>query len=235
MGKQAKRFPPEVTGIANRLRMRIALIPKNWQHTCSAACTHADCLIVGAAAELDRLRRELKAAQGVTVLYEEADADNQRLRDELETERMRLVACGVVAMADTPESSAQARDMLPAYRSASCEDVARRVDECMSLRRELAEARELAKIARQVCDSTEGTQHRTDCIASMRAYLTIRMGAATPSPPTAAPAPRCPATLGNAGQCWKPAGHEGQHSLVDWSASPSPPAPERAPGSPPTE
>jgi len=37
--------------------------------------------------------------------------------------------------------------------------------------------------------------------------------------------PRCPATLGNAGQCWKPSGHEGQHSLVDWSATPSPPAP----------
>jgi hypothetical protein len=55
---------------------------------------------------------------------------------ELERERMRLVACGVVAMADTPDSAAKARDMHPDYRSASCDDVARRVDECMALRKD---------------------------------------------------------------------------------------------------
>ena len=55
---------------------------------------------------------------------------------ELERERMRLAACGVVAMADTPESAARARDMREEYRSASCDDVARRVDECMALRAE---------------------------------------------------------------------------------------------------
>lgn len=55
---------------------------------------------------------------------------------ELERERMRLAACGVVAMADTPESAQKARDMKEEYRSASCEDVARRVDECMALRAE---------------------------------------------------------------------------------------------------
>lgn len=55
---------------------------------------------------------------------------------ELERERMRLTACGVVAMADTPESAAKAREMRDEYRSASCDDVARRVDECMTLRAE---------------------------------------------------------------------------------------------------
>ena len=63
------------------------------------------------------------------------------LRAELERERMRLAACGVVAMANTPESAARARDIHPDYRSASCDDVARAVDSEMSLRAELAELR----------------------------------------------------------------------------------------------
>ena len=55
---------------------------------------------------------------------------------DLECERMRLVACSVVANADTPESAAKAREMHPDYRSAACDDVARRVDECIALRKE---------------------------------------------------------------------------------------------------
>ena len=35
------------------------------------------------------------------------DRDVGRLLEELERERMRLAACGVVAMADTPESAAK--------------------------------------------------------------------------------------------------------------------------------
>ena len=64
-------------------------------------------------------------------------------REELETERIRLAACGVVAMADTKESRTKAREMLPQYRSASLSDVERRVDECIELREQrdkLAEA-----------------------------------------------------------------------------------------------
>lgn len=56
---------------------------------------------------------------------------------ELESERMRLAACGVVALANTPESAAPARDMHPDYRSASCDEVARLVDREMALRAEL--------------------------------------------------------------------------------------------------
>lgn len=59
---------------------------------------------------------------------------------ELERERIRLAACGVVAISDTPESAAASRQMNDEYRSASCDDVARRVDECMQLRQQLAEA-----------------------------------------------------------------------------------------------
>lgn len=83
---------------------------------------------------------------GLSVLT--ANTDNQdswvlkseydKVVQELENERMRLVACGVVAMADTRESAVDARNMLPEYNSASCQDVARKVDELLDLREELA-------------------------------------------------------------------------------------------------
>ena len=63
----------------------------------------------------------------------------QALTRELEVERMRLAACGVVAMANTPESAAKAREMLPEYRSASCDDVANVVDSEMRYRAALEE------------------------------------------------------------------------------------------------
>jgi len=70
------------------------------------------------------------------VLIGAIDAEQDALKVALECERMRVVACGVVACSDTPKSAAVARDMLPVYRSESCDDVARRVDECISLRAE---------------------------------------------------------------------------------------------------
>jgi len=54
---------------------------------------------------------------------------------ELERERMRLAACGVVADANTPESAKKWRNMRDEYRSASCDGVARAVDREMRLRR----------------------------------------------------------------------------------------------------
>ncbi len=68
----------------------------------------------------------------------ELRAENARLGTELERERIRLAACGVVALADTPESAIEARKMHDDYRSCSVESVARRVDECIKLRSELA-------------------------------------------------------------------------------------------------
>jgi len=56
------------------------------------------------------------------------------LKKELERERLRLAACGVVAMADTPESAAKARDICPDFWSASLDDVIRQVDALMEAR-----------------------------------------------------------------------------------------------------
>lgn len=69
-----------------------------------------------------------------------SDRDDEiaRLRDELERERMRLAACGVVALANTPASAKEARQMHEDYWSASVADVARMVDEQMRLRDENA-------------------------------------------------------------------------------------------------
>ncbi len=68
-----------------------------------------------------------------------------RLRAELERERMRLAACGAVASANTPETAAEARKMHDDYRSASCDDVAAAVDREMRLRKENAALREDAE------------------------------------------------------------------------------------------
>ena len=81
----------------------------------------------------------LSAAQRIAVA--DKDATIARLTAELERERMRLVACGVVAMADTASSAETARKMHPDYESAACADVARRVDECIRLRADLGAAR----------------------------------------------------------------------------------------------
>lgn len=64
--------------------------------------------------------------------------ERDELRKQLETERMRLAAVSVVALADTEVSRVEARKMHPDYRSAALGDVERRVDECISLREENA-------------------------------------------------------------------------------------------------
>lgn len=69
-----------------------------------------------------------------------AEAFVRRLRPllaELERERMRLAACGVVAMSNTRSSAARQRIMHDDYRSASCDDVAQAVDREMRYREAL--------------------------------------------------------------------------------------------------
>jgi len=78
---------------------------------------HPALVVRQAAAEILRLKAELA-----------------KVKADLETERMRLVACGVVALCDTPSSAKSAREMHQDYRSASLSDVERRVDECIQLR-----------------------------------------------------------------------------------------------------
>ena len=60
------------------------------------------------------------------------------LEAELETERMRLDACGVVANANTASSAGEQRKMHPDYWSASCGDVVKAVDREMALRARVA-------------------------------------------------------------------------------------------------
>lgn len=91
--------------------------------------------VKGLEASLDLARHE---RNNLLETVAKQDAEIAELRNELETERMRNVACGVVAMADTPDAAKQARDMSPDYMSAACQDVARRVDECIKLREQVA-------------------------------------------------------------------------------------------------
>jgi hypothetical protein len=90
-------------------------------------------LLRGVPCKLDRIQHLLHLA-GATD-YDYLKAANAKMSDELETERIRLAACGVVALANTPESAAKAREMKDEYRSASCDDVARLVDSEMKMRK----------------------------------------------------------------------------------------------------
>jgi hypothetical protein len=63
------------------------------------------------------------------------------LKAELERERIRLAACGVVAKADTPESAKRARDIHPDYHSASLDDVISMADALMAERAKQAGSR----------------------------------------------------------------------------------------------
>lgn len=97
---------------------------------------------------VEKLRRNNDALLACGHDYSDVllDAANEliSLRQQLETERMRLAACGVVALSNTPESATKARDMAPEYWSASCADVAGLVDSEMNLRQQLtaSQARE---------------------------------------------------------------------------------------------
>lgn len=53
---------------------------------------------------------------------------------EIERLEMQLIACGVVSMANTPDSAAKAREMHPDYMSVACRDVMRAVDREIALR-----------------------------------------------------------------------------------------------------
>lgn len=66
----------------------------------------------------------------------DARARVTKLEADLERERMRLAACGVVARANLPATAKTTREMHADYRSASCDDVARAVDREMALRAE---------------------------------------------------------------------------------------------------
>jgi hypothetical protein len=93
-------------------------------------------------AALLRSRNNNQAGIGLGPVCDEAALELLRLNavhTDLECVKMQLAACGVVAMADTPDSAKKARIMHPDYESASCDDVKRCVDECIALRARVAE------------------------------------------------------------------------------------------------
>ena len=90
-------------------------------------------------------RRELYL--GGTVDYTFAaqlETELNETKAALEREQLRLAACDVIAMADTPESAAKVRTDLPQDFQSAASGVIRRVDECIVLRqmvREVAQAK----------------------------------------------------------------------------------------------
>lgn len=80
----------------------------------------------------------------------------ERLEKELETARLQLAACGVVALADTLLSAKVARTMNEEYMSASCNDVIRVVNNVIQMRDALNTIVELA-LQKQDSDRDWGT------------------------------------------------------------------------------
>jgi hypothetical protein len=150
---------------------------KDWQavrvKAMTAALTAADAVrLAGAGDVVERLEDRVWATPAYAPLDLMAEAatlittlraDNARLSDELETDRMRLAACGVVAMSNTTESAAKNRDMHPIYRSASCDDVARAVDREMALRAEVARLRAAIAYWVQAADYMRAQQQLEMC------------------------------------------------------------------------
>lgn len=100
-----------------------------------------------------------------------------------ETERMRLAACGVIALSNTRESAKKQRKMHPDYHSASLDDVIRAVDAEMDLREQLASANEeiesTNKTMNEILDAAIVSEHKitqakADGIREFAASLTFR-------------------------------------------------------------
>lgn len=75
-------------------------------------------------------RQDMTMTQAIRAALTELAVEYE---EQLEVERMRLAACGVIAMSNTAESASKARQMRPEYWSASAEDCANAVDREMAL------------------------------------------------------------------------------------------------------
>lgn len=92
-------------------------------------------------------------------LLDEARAEVERLREELEDERLRLAGCGVAAMANTERSYAEFD--AGAYGSASLNDVRAAVRREIDLR---AEVKRLTRQRDALVDAVhEGPTHGNEC------------------------------------------------------------------------
>ena len=110
----------------------------------------------------EKLQARLLEFEGMTFSENE---EIKKLRAELERERMRLAACGVIALANTQESARKAREMHPDYESASASDVMRAVDSEMLMREKVKKLKELLLLTDPVVSdvvvgSTQLKQHQ---------------------------------------------------------------------------
>lgn len=107
----------------------------------------------------------------VKLTIELMQGEINKLRAEAELLRMQLAACGVVAMANTPESANKARAMHPEYMSASCHDVMGSVDREMALRDQISRQAELirkmAVAAEQVVAISDRNHEVWDALKSL--------------------------------------------------------------------
>ena len=162
--------------------------PNNWVITnpeIRATILRALALLASVEGSSDEVVRELQRVvlpslrdygQGYSAAVAERAASHIiALRAELERERMRLCACGVAAMANTPESAANARQTHPDYRSASLSDVEQAVDREMALRAELARVKANCKIVYWPKDGSYPIEHtmaaNKDCYEMILAQM----------------------------------------------------------------
>ena len=160
-----------------RLLMTLDATNKHLGERAERAERARDTLVSAVQADTDRGMNAGLCAENIQ-LHAQLDA----ARSRAEVDRMRLVACDVVAMSDTPESAAKAREIAAKYRSAALDAVIRRVDECIALRSENGRLRDaLERIrAHEKRDHPGPAETKVETIA--RAAL-ARPGARVPSPP----------------------------------------------------
>ena len=95
------------------------------------------------------------AEENMQAKLDAKDKELETLREEIEDERIRLSACGVVALANTTESAKEQRQMLDKYKSASLEFVVQAVDREMKYRTEIEDLRRFAMHA-YICVTAVG-------------------------------------------------------------------------------
>jgi hypothetical protein len=88
----------------------------------------------------------LASQEALSQRAEKAEAEVSALRDQLETERLKLAACTTAALGNTPETVAQRLDREHPYWSASYGDVCAAVDREMALRDQLVQAQGAEKL-----------------------------------------------------------------------------------------
>jgi hypothetical protein len=112
----------------------------------------------------------------VGALCREAAARIAALEAELERERIRLAACGVVAGANTRDSAAKVRQMSPEYRSASLDDVERAVDMEIAERKRREDAEAKLAVEHDRRKAAEALLHNYSRLANAAMFDANRSG-----------------------------------------------------------